>query len=103
MKRSFVESATLTSVLSGIAIASLMACGAASAADLPPAYKAPPALPEAVYNWTGFYVGTHLGAGWDRGGWTDVKESCPLDFCRPQSLGQTNAIGVLGGFQAGYN
>ncbi len=36
--------------------------GAASAADLPAnTYTAPPAVPVAAYNWTGCYVGGHLG------------------------------------------
>ncbi len=53
--------------------ASLFACAAASpafAADLamppltpPPAPAAVPALPP-VYNWSGFFVGGHLGYGW---------------------------------------
>jgi outer membrane immunogenic protein len=40
---------------------------AAVAADLRPAYKAPPAVTAPVplaYNWTGFYIGGHAGAGW---------------------------------------
>ncbi len=52
--------------------AGLFACGAASsafAADLamppppPPAPAAVPVLPP-VYNWSGFFVGGHLGYGW---------------------------------------
>src|SRR5260370_39025098 len=54
--------------------AGLFACGAASsafAADIamppppPPAPAAVPALPP-VYNWSGFFVGGHLGDGWGR-------------------------------------
>jgi opacity protein-like surface antigen len=45
---------------------SFLAIGAvtASAADLPvkaPAYKAP----QALYNWTGFYVGLNAGGAWN--------------------------------------
>src|SRR5215813_5584531 len=43
----------------------------------------------APYNWTGFYIGAHLGAGWARTEWKDA--------------GTDNAIGVLGGFQGGFN
>ena len=42
----------------------------AVAADLRPAYKAPPAAMAPVplaYNWTGFYIGGHAGAGWADG------------------------------------
>ena len=46
--------------------------GAAMAADIGrPVYKAPPAgaLPVA-YDWTGFYVGGHVGYGWAEKDWT---------------------------------
>ena len=46
------------------------AASAALAADLPappPVYKELPA----VYNWTGFYIGGNLGAGWNGGSFSD--------------------------------
>ncbi len=48
-------------------LATALACGSALAADMAPAYKAPPPPPPApVYNWTGVYVGGALGyALWD--------------------------------------
>jgi len=55
----------------------------ADAADAVPApvYRpAPPIIP-LIYNWNGFYVGGHVGAGWSDGG----------------------DAGFLGGGQAGYN
>ena len=39
----------------------MLSCGIAHAADMRPVYKAPVAAPPAYYNWTGFYVGGHLG------------------------------------------
>ena len=39
----------------------------APAADMSrpvPAYKAPPAVMAPIYNWTGFYIGGHLGGDW---------------------------------------
>ena len=44
---------------------------AAQAADMPPplAFKAPAAAP-AFYDWTGFYVGGHLGDAWGSSRWT---------------------------------
>lgn len=51
----------------------------AKAADAPIAYKAAP-----VFNWTGFYVGAHVGYGWADSGLGDLD-------------------GFLGGVQAGYN
>jgi outer membrane immunogenic protein len=68
---------------------------AASAADLSrPVYKAPPAgvLP-ASYDWTGFYIGGHVGYGWSQKGWTDGF-----------GLNINNDVdGVLGGGQVGFN
>ncbi|ARQ03118.1 outer membrane protein [Pseudorhodoplanes sinuspersici] len=38
-------------------------CMPVSAADLRPAYKAPPPAP-VIYNWTGFYIGGFAGGAW---------------------------------------
>jgi len=41
--------------------------GAAQAADMP--VKAPPPVAPVMYNWTGFYIGAHIGGAWaDRNG-----------------------------------
>jgi outer membrane immunogenic protein len=66
----------------------------ALAADLPPrpAYKAAPAY--VAYNWTGFYVGGHIGYGWSTLTGTDT------------TFGTTDSgklKGILGGVQLGYN
>jgi outer membrane immunogenic protein len=71
-------------LLSGVALVALL--GAANAADVPvrgPIYKAPPV---AVFNWTGFYFGGHIGYGW-----VDVD---------PAGI---SPDGVFGGLQLGYN
>jgi outer membrane immunogenic protein len=80
----------------GLAGAALLG-NAAMAADINrPVYKAPPAgvLP-AAYDWTGFYVGGHVGYGWAKNGYSD-----PLV---PFNLTDTNAKGILGGGQVGFN
>jgi outer membrane immunogenic protein len=47
--------------------AAMMLGGAAQAADMP--VKAPPPPPPPMYNWTGFYIGGHIGGAWaDRNG-----------------------------------
>ena len=47
--------------------AAMMLGGAAQAADMP--LKAPPPPPPPMYNWTGFYIGGHIGGAWaDRNG-----------------------------------
>jgi len=69
----------------------MLACAASSAmaADLSPAYKAPPAYRSAAVNWTGLYVGLNAGGGFGR--FTDdVGDS-------------VNANGFVGGGQIGYN
>jgi outer membrane immunogenic protein len=73
-----------------------LACGSATAADLP--VKARPAPPPAVaaWSWAGLYVGGHFGYGWAfpemSEGLTGVAIPNPP---RPR--------GILGGVQAGYN
>lgn len=80
-----------TSVWSSVAFgACLLVPSLGAAADLPrPPYKAPPLLsPTPVFSWTGFYIGPHIGYGWDRlSGGGDER----------------TASGFLGGVQAGYN
>src|SRR5262245_18777735 len=45
----------------------MMLGGAAQAADMP--LKAPPVAAPVMYNWTGFYIGAHIGGAWaDRNG-----------------------------------
>jgi outer membrane immunogenic protein len=67
----------------------------ASAADLRrPAYKAPPPAVVAAYNWSGFYIGAHLGYAWSSEEATD-----PVAGLR----GATDPDGFLGGVQVGYN
>jgi outer membrane immunogenic protein len=71
--------------------------GNASAADIirQPAYKAPPAgvLPVA-YDWTGFYIGGHVGYGWAEKNWTDSFGLFGISH---------DADGFLGGGQIGFN
>ena len=85
---------TMRRVVLGLAGATMLS-GAAMAADISrPVYKAPPAgaLPVA-YDWTGFYVGGHVGYGWAEKDWRDAF-----------GLNVSNkADGFLGGGQVGFN
>jgi len=66
----------------------------ASAADLGrPVYKAPAPAVVAAYNWSGFYIGGHLGGAWSSEEATDI-----FGF-----TGSTDPDGFIGGVQAGYN
>ena len=68
----------------------------ASAADLSPAYKAPPPYVPA-WTWTGFYGGVNLGGGWARG--TETGTVTGLGSISTS----TTFSGVIGGAQLGYN
>ena len=78
----------------------------ASAADL--AVKARPiAAPAPIWNWTGFYIGAHVGAGWGETESTLTGFAVPAIPIAINNLGipfsQTSRSGFLGGVQAGYN
>ena len=85
---------TMRSLLVGFVSATVFS-GAALAADMSrPVYKAPPAgaLP-VTYDWTGFYVGGHVGYGWAEKDWRDA-------FGLNVS---SKPNGFLGGGQVGFN
>jgi outer membrane immunogenic protein len=71
-----------TATLSPVFLASESVVSEAAEAPPPSAYQAPPPL---FYNWTGLYVGVHVG-----GGWADLD------------VGDTGS-GFIGGGQVGYN
>jgi outer membrane immunogenic protein len=79
-----------------------IAGGSALAADLPPPMAPPPRAPAVyyppppVYNWTGFYIGGNLGAGWNSGG--SVSDTALSTFT---GSGQTTQF--IGGGQVGVN
>src|SRR6202171_2008194 len=54
-------------LLGTVALVALGATVPALAADLAarPAYTKAPAYAQPIYNWTGFYIGGHIGGAWD--------------------------------------
>jgi outer membrane immunogenic protein len=89
-------------LLSGVAVLAVAAALPAYAADLArpaPAYKAPVAPPVMLYNWTGFYIGGHVGGLWSSKDWTEV----PPFFGNGPGTVSTDPDGFLGGVQAGFN
>jgi outer membrane immunogenic protein len=80
------------------AIAVVTATGMAAAADFPSMpIKAPPAM-QALYNWTGFYLGANAG-----GGWSDVDNEFGT-FALPAFASLDHSLkGAIGGVQTGYN
>jgi outer membrane immunogenic protein len=73
------------------AAAIAVVASSASAADLRPAYKAAPAMPVA-YNWSGFYLGGHVGYGWG-----------DLNANIVGLTGSRDIDGFFGGGQIGWN
>ena len=88
------------SVVGFIAIAASMP---AYAADMAPSYKAPPMMaPVAVYNWTGFYIGGHIGGGWADERSTELAPGT-VSFPTGTVFAGHNSSGFLGGLQGGFN
>jgi outer membrane immunogenic protein len=109
MVASIIKKLGLVSVVS-IAVAS---AGAAVAADLSPAYKAPVQAVAPAATWTGFYIGGNVGYGWDSGSTgvsafsTDPALAPALAAIvgagsYPAAL-SPSANGAIGGGQIGYN
>jgi outer membrane immunogenic protein len=89
--------------------AALVAIGAAPAlaADLPARTYTTVPVPEAVYNWTGFYVGLNAGGAWGRDaiGSTTFLNGSPVDNAAVTvaTSPRLSPAGFTGGGQIGYN
>jgi outer membrane immunogenic protein len=81
-----------------LAAGTLACVFSAQAADLPaaprPAPQAPIAYAPPVYDWSGFYVGGHVGGGFADSSWSDPFTGGSDNFHKG---------GFLGGGQVGYN
>jgi len=87
------------------AFAALMLGGAARAADMP--VKAPPPAAPVMYNWSGLYIGAHIGGAWFDGNGHDRFD--PRFRCLDNivcfddgGFGHNNGR-FIGGGQIGYN
>jgi outer membrane immunogenic protein len=82
----------------GLAAGTMLCVSAAHAADLPPrtvpAAVAPVAYAPPVYNWSGFYIGGNVGAGFSNSSWTDPITGANNTF---------DKSGFIGGGQVGAN
>jgi outer membrane immunogenic protein len=85
-------------LLTGAALALFATPG--FAADLP--MQAPVYVPPPVYNWTGFYIGGHVGGGW---GDSSSIELAPGSASFPIGtvFNRTHTSGPLAGVQGGFN
>jgi high affinity Mn2+ porin len=77
----------------------LQSASLAMAADLP--VKAPPAA--TTFDWTGAYVGGHLGYAWGQSNWNSSNGAVgSLNIAQPIDV-FSEAGSFFGGFQAGYD
>jgi outer membrane immunogenic protein len=87
-----------------LAAATALVSAQALAADLRPVYKAPPAPVMApYYNWSGFYLGAHVGGGWSDVSLTNLSNTTAWGDLIPGDRVRTDNSGVLGGGQLGFN
>lgn len=93
-------------VVAAIAVASVVAASSAStavAADIGPSAPMPAKVQPFTapyYNWSGFYIGGHVGGGWASTVTTDPKGTA---FAPPGGNVNVSGSGFLGGGQFGYN
>jgi outer membrane immunogenic protein len=86
------------------ASAVLLFCTGAQAADLAARpYTKAPAIVAPVYNWTGFYIGAHVGYGFEGGDANYTYGPSPLAFGFDAGSLSPKADGFMGGGQVGYN
>ena len=70
-----------------------------------------PMIQQPECNWTGFYIGLHVGYGWNDLKWTDTDTDTfspgsppgPPDLLGPEVLVEQSAGGVIAGGTIGYN
>jgi len=79
----------------------VFAVGPVNAADMP--VKAPPYVPVPYYNWTGIYVGGHIGWGAIDEDQTAVSSTAAVIIIPPGTVFDTDRSNFLGGGQVGYN
>lgn len=81
----------------------LVSTGAASAADLGARYTKAPAYVEPLFNWTGFYVGGHIGGAWTNEQFTNNGTGAAFGDLSPGDGFRQRNSGIMGGAQIGYN
>ncbi len=89
-----------------LAFTAALGVGAASAADMamrPYPYTKAPAIYEQLYNWSGFYVGGHLGGSSTNQSWTNTANTTLFGDLDPGQGFRQRGSGVFGGGQMGYN
>jgi outer membrane immunogenic protein len=90
-------------VLVSVALGAIAASSSAGAADLP--FKAAPraVAPAATYDWSGVYVGGHIGGGWATNDISDPGLGIIGVLLGVPPVQTTDSSGFIGGIQAGWN
>src|SRR5258708_24722431 len=87
-----------------LAFATALGVGAASAADLGARpYTKAPAYADALYNWSGFYVGGHVGGSSTSQSWTNTARTAPFCDLDPGQGFPPRGTGGFGGGPMGSN
>jgi outer membrane immunogenic protein len=90
-----------------VAAAILGTASVASAADMAarPYNKAPMVAAPIAYDWSGFYIGAHVGGGWKSNDWFEDATLTASGGIGPVGFRDAShdASGVIGGGQIGYN
>jgi outer membrane immunogenic protein len=95
---------TSSKFIAALAFAAALGVGAASAADLwARPYTKAPAYADALYNWSGFYVGGHVGGSSTSQSWTNTARTALFGDLDPGQGFRQRGTGVFGGGQMGYN
>ncbi|WFU44944.1 outer membrane beta-barrel protein [Bradyrhizobium sp. CB82] len=82
----------------------LVAAGHAFAADLAARpYTKAPAYIEPLFNWTGFYVGGHIGGAWTNEQFINSANTTAFGDLTPGQGYRQRGSGLIGGAQIGYN
>jgi outer membrane immunogenic protein len=88
------------------AVLALISANPVLAADLPaartPDARAPVYVPPPLYNWTGVYLGGHVGGAWGSQQSTEQAPGTPA-FPTGSVFTANNMSGFLGGVQGGFN
>jgi outer membrane immunogenic protein len=93
-----------TKFVAALIVATAFGATAASAADLAAGpYTKAPAYVEPLYNWSGFYIGGHLGGAWTNEQWVNSANTTAFGDLAPGQGFRQRGSGFMGGGQIGYN
>jgi outer membrane immunogenic protein len=91
------------SLLASFATLITLTAAPATAADMGMPVKAPPPAAAPVYNWTGFYIGAHVGGAWGDKDWTSTATFGGPVLPVGTPIGSHDASGMIAGGQLGFN